>query len=93
MSVHTGPAIVFEREEDAIKSLMGGKIKPGDVMVIRNEGPRASGMPEMYFCAAIIASTPEFASSVAIVTDGRFSGATKGPCIGHVTPEAMQVGQ
>ena len=92
MLVHTGPAIVFEREEAAIKSLLAGHIKPGQVMVIRNEGPRSSGMPEMYFCASIIASTPALASSVAIVTDGRFSGATKGPCIGHVTPEAYAGG-
>ncbi len=92
MLVHTGPALVFEREEAAIKSLLGGQVKPGDVMVIRNEGPRSSGMPEMYFCASIIASTPALASAVAIVTDGRFSGATKGPCIGHVTPEAYTGG-
>ncbi len=92
MHQHTGPALVYDREEDAIKGLLGGEVKPGQVMVIRNEGPRSSGMPEMYFCTSILASRPELASSVAIVTDGRFSGATKGPCIGHVTPEAYMGG-
>jgi dihydroxy-acid dehydratase len=92
MHQHTGPAIVYNREEDAIKGLLGGEVKPGHVMVIRNEGPRSSGMPEMYFCTSILASRPELASSVAIVTDGRYSGATKGPCIGHVTPEAYAGG-
>ncbi|MCL4542048.1 MAG: dihydroxy-acid dehydratase, partial [Chloroflexi bacterium] len=57
-------------------------------LVIRNEGPRQSGMPEMYFSTAILSSRPELATSTAIVTDGRFSGATKGPCVGHVSPEA-----
>ncbi len=89
MQQHTGPAVVFEREEEAIRGVLGGQVKPGNIMVIRNEGPRASGMPEMYFCTAIVASRPELSNSVAIITDGRYSGATKGPCIGHVTPEAF----
>ncbi|HEX2909255.1 MAG TPA: dihydroxy-acid dehydratase [Chloroflexia bacterium] len=92
MQQHTGPAIVFDREEDAIKGVMNNEVKPGHIMVIRNEGPRASGMPEMYFCTAIIAGRPELSNSVAIITDGRYSGATKGPCIGHVTPEAYAGG-
>jgi len=92
MHQHTGIAIVFEREEEAIKGLLGNQVKPGHIMVIRNEGPRSSGMPEMYFCTSIVASRPELANTVAIVTDGRFSGATKGPCIGHVTPEAFAGG-
>jgi dihydroxy-acid dehydratase len=92
MQQHTGPAIVFNSEEEAIKGVLGGEVRPGHVMVIRNEGPRAAGMPEMYFCTAIVAGRPALSKSVAIITDGRYSGATKGPCIGHVTPEAYAGG-
>jgi dihydroxy-acid dehydratase len=92
MHVHTGPARVFEDEPDAIDALIERKIRPGDVMVIRYEGPRANGMPEMYFAAAILAADPELNHTTAIVTDGRYSGAMKGPCIGHVAPEALDGG-
>jgi dihydroxy-acid dehydratase len=92
MHVHTGRARVFEDEPDAIDALIERKITPGDVMVIRYEGPRANGMPEMYFAAAILAADPELNHTTMIVTDGRYSGAMKGPCIGHVTPEALEGG-
>ncbi len=92
MHVHTGPARVFEDEPEAIDALIERKIKPGDVMVIRYEGPRANGMPEMYFAAAILSADPTLSSTTAIVTDGRYSGAMKGPCIGHVSPEALEGG-
>jgi dihydroxy-acid dehydratase len=92
MHVHTGPARVFEDEPDAIDALVERKIRPGDVMVIRYEGPRANGMPEMYFAAAILSADPELNHTTAIVTDGRYSGAMKGPCVGHVAPEALDGG-
>jgi dihydroxy-acid dehydratase len=92
MHVHTGPARVFEDEPDAIEALVERRITPGDVLVIRYEGPRAHGMPEMYFAAAILSADPVLNSTTAIVTDGRYSGAMQGPCIGHVTPEALDGG-
>jgi dihydroxy-acid dehydratase len=92
MRVHVGPAKVFEDEPGAIAALVERKITPGDVMVIRYEGPHANGMPEMYFAAAILSSDPVLNSSTAIVTDGRYSGAMQGPCVGHVTPEALDGG-
>src|ERR671918_278841 len=92
MHVHTGPARVFEDEPDAIDALVERKIKAGDVMVIRYEGPHANGMPEMYFAAAILSSDPVLNSTTAIVTDGRYSGAMRGPCVGHVAPEALDGG-
>ena len=61
-------------------------------MVIRYEGPHANGMPEMYFAAAILSADPTLNDTTAIVTDGRYSGAMRGPCIGHVTPEALDAG-
>jgi dihydroxy-acid dehydratase len=92
MHVHTGPARVFEDEPEAIDALIERRIAPGDVMVIRYEGPHANGMPEMYFAAAILSSDPVLNTTTAIVTDGRYSGAMQGPCIGHVTPEALDGG-
>jgi dihydroxy-acid dehydratase len=92
MRVHTGPARVFEDEPEAIDALVERRITPGDVMVIRYEGPHANGMPEMYFAAAILSADPELNTTTAIVTDGRFSGAMGGPCVGHVTPEALDGG-
>src|SRR5215470_13750922 len=96
MHVHTGPARVFDTEDAALDSLVGRngakKVQPGDVVVIRYEGPRANGMPEMYFASAIIAADPILNHTTALITDGRYSGATKGPCIGHVTPEAIDGG-
>jgi dihydroxy-acid dehydratase len=92
MHVHTGPARVFEDEPDAIAALVERRITPGDVLVIRYEGPRAHGMPEMYYAAAILSADPVLNSTTAIVTDGRYSGAMQGPCVGHVTPEALDGG-
>jgi len=92
MHVHIGPARVFEDEPEAIDALVERKITPGDVMVIRYEGPHANGMPEMYFAAAILSSDPVLNHTTAIVTDGRYSGAMSGPCIGHVAPEAFEGG-
>jgi dihydroxy-acid dehydratase len=92
MHVHTGPARVFEFEEEAIHALVKRQISPGDVLVIRYEGPRANGMPEMYYAAAILSADRVLNTTTAIVTDGRYSGAMKGPCIGHVAPEALDGG-
>jgi dihydroxy-acid dehydratase len=92
MHIHTGPARVFEHEDDAIHALLRRELTPGDVMVIRYEGPRANGMPEMYFAAAILSSDRVLNTTTAIVTDGRYSGAMRGPCIGHVAPEAIDGG-
>jgi dihydroxy-acid dehydratase len=92
MHVHVGPARVYEHEDDAVKSLMDRKVTPGDVVVIRYEGPRANGMPEMYFASAILSSDPALNTTTALITDGRYSGAMSGPCIGHVTPEALEGG-
>src|SRR5499427_6427553 len=92
MHVHTGPARVFDFEDEAIHSLLQRQISPGDVLVIRYEGPRANGMPEMYYAAAILSADRVLNKTTAIVTDGRYSGAMSGPCIGHVTPEALEGG-
>ena len=86
---HTGPARVFECEEALEDSLAAQDIHPGDVLVIRNEGPRGGpGMRELSIPAAILTGMG-LNDSVAMITDGRFSGATRGPCIGHVAPEAF----
>ena len=88
MMVHEGPARVFECEEDAIAAIRGGKIVPGDVVVIRYEGPKGGpGMREMLNPTSAIAGMG-LGSSVALITDGRFSGASRGASIGHVSPEA-----
>jgi dihydroxy-acid dehydratase len=92
MHMHIGPARVFENEPEAVDALIERKITPGDVMIIRYEGPHANGMPEMYFPAAILSADPALNDTTAIVTDGRYSGAMSGPCIGHVTPEALDGG-
>jgi dihydroxy-acid dehydratase len=92
MHVHTGPARVFDVEEEAVHALLDRKISPGDVLVIRYEGPRANGMHEMYYAASILAADRVLSTTTAIVTDGRYSGAMKGPCIGHVAPEAIDGG-
>ncbi len=92
MRQHVGPARVFDSEEEAYAALLAGGVQPGSVIVIRYEGPRACGMPEMLMTTGALAAMPELAASTAIVTDGRFSGATKGPCIGHVSPEAAAGG-
>ena len=88
MMVHTGPARVFECEEDAIEAIKGGRIQAGDVVVIRYEGPKGGpGMREMLNPTSAIAGMG-LGSSVALITDGRFSGASRGASIGHVSPEA-----
>lgn len=79
----------FNSEEEAIDAVLSGKINPGDAVIIRYEGPKGSGMPEMFYTTEAIASDPRIASSVALITDGRFSGATRGPAIGHVSPEGF----
>lgn len=88
MMIHEGPARVFDCEEDAIAAIKGGKIVPGDVVVIRYEGPKGGpGMREMLNPTSAIAGMG-LGSSVALITDGRFSGASRGASIGHVSPEA-----
>ena len=92
MLVHEGPARVFECEEDAQAAINAGKIKPGDVVVIRYEGPKGGpGMREMLNPTSAIMGMG-LGNSVALITDGRFSGATRGACIGHVSPEAASGG-
>jgi dihydroxy-acid dehydratase len=89
---HSGPAKVFDSEEEAMKAILGKKIKRGDVIVIRYEGPKGGpGMREMLSPTATI-SGMGLSESVALITDGRFSGATRGPCIGHISPEAAEGG-
>ena len=92
MMVHEGPARVFDCEEDAISAIYNGKIVPGDVVVIRYEGPKGSGMPEMFYTSEAISSDKELGKSIALITDGRFSGATEGASIGYVSPEAALMG-
>ncbi|MEO2065434.1 MAG: dihydroxy-acid dehydratase [Desulfurobacteriaceae bacterium] len=92
MRVFTGTARVFECEEDAMKAVMNGRIKPGDVIVIRYEGPKGGpGMREMLAVTAAVMGMG-LGESVALITDGRFSGGTHGPCIGHISPEAAEGG-
>ena len=92
MMVHQGPARVFDGEKAVMHAIRGGQISPGDVVVIRYEGPRGGpGMPEMLMPTATLVGLG-LGGSVSLVTDGRFSGATKGACVGHVSPEAMNGG-
>ncbi|MCP1100933.1 dihydroxy-acid dehydratase [Aequitasia blattaphilus] len=85
-------ARVFDSEEEAIDAVLTHKIRPGDAVFIRYEGPKGSGMPEMFYTTEAIASDEELSASIALITDGRFSGASKGPAIGHVSPEAAEGG-
>ncbi len=90
--VHRGKAVVFESEEEAIDGIMGGKVKAGDVVVIRYEGPKGGpGMREMLSPTSAIMGMG-LGDKVSLITDGRFSGATRGACIGHVSPEAAAGG-
>ena len=92
MLVHEGPARVFDCEEDAQAAINAGKIRPGDVVVIRYEGPKGGpGMREMLNPTSAIMGMG-LGGSVALITDGRFSGATRGACVGHITPEAASGG-
>ncbi len=88
MRVHEGKAIVFDCEEDAHDAVVEGRITPGEVVVIRYEGPRGSGMPEMLMTTEAIVCDKRLNGKVSLITDGRFSGATRGAAIGHVSPEA-----
>jgi dihydroxy-acid dehydratase len=92
MLKHTGPAKVYDSEREAEEAMKRHEVKAGDVVVIRYEGPKGGpGMPEMLIPTATI-SGMGLSESVALITDGRFSGATRGPCIGHVAPEAAEGG-
>ena len=82
----------FDCEEDAIAAVIRHDIKPGDAVIIRYEGPKGSGMPEMFYTTEAISSDMELGKTIALITDGRFSGASKGPAIGHVSPEAAEGG-
>jgi D-3-phosphoglycerate dehydrogenase len=92
MHVSTGPARVFDSEHECLDALRRSAITSGDVMVIRYEGPRANGMPEMYFASAVLSADPVLGRTTALITDGRYSGAMMGPSIGHVSPEAADGG-
>jgi dihydroxy-acid dehydratase len=88
MLTHTGPAVIFGSQEEACEGILGGKVKNGDVVVIRYEGPKGGpGMQEMLSPTSYIVGAG-LGESVALITDGRFSGGTKGACIGHISPEA-----
>ena len=82
----------YDSEEACIDAVLHGKVQPGDAIFIRYEGPRGSGMPEMFYTGEAICADPKLAASVALITDGRFSGASRGPVIGHVSPEAAAGG-
>jgi dihydroxy-acid dehydratase len=89
MLAHTGPAVIFESQEEACEGILAGKVKEGDVVVIRCEGPKGGpGMQEMLSPTSYIVGAG-LGESVALITDGRFSGGTRGACIGHISPEAM----
>lgn len=85
-------ACPFDSEEEAISAILGGSISKGDAVIIRYEGPKGSGMPEMFYTTEAISSDPELSASIALLTDGRFSGASRGPAIGHISPEAASGG-
>jgi dihydroxy-acid dehydratase len=88
MLVHSGPAVIFESQEEACEGILAGKVKAGDVVIIRYEGPKGGpGMQEMLSPTSYIMGAG-LGKSVALITDGRFSGGTHGACIGHVSPEA-----
>jgi dihydroxy-acid dehydratase len=82
----------FDSEEEALNAVIKKEIKPGDAVFIRYEGPKGSGMPEMFYTTEAISSDEELGKSIALITDGRFSGASRGPAIGHVSPEAAEGG-
>lgn len=82
----------FDSEEAAIDAVLKHRVSPGDAVIIRYEGPKGSGMPEMFYTTEAISSDETLARSIALITDGRFSGASRGPAIGHVSPEAAEGG-
>lgn len=89
MYEHTGKAVVFDSEEECFAAITGLKIELGSIVIVRYEGPRACGMPELFNTTAAIVGIEKYRKSIALITDGRFSGATAGPVIGHVSPEAI----
>jgi len=92
MLVHTGPARIYESQDDAMKGILDGEVIEGDVIVIRYEGPKGGpGMPEMLAPTSAIMGMG-LGSKVALITDGRFSGGTRGACVGHISPEAAAAG-
>jgi dihydroxy-acid dehydratase len=92
MLVHRGPAVVFDSEENVRQFMLKKQVQPGAVLVVRYEGPKGGpGMRELSIPAAMLVGMG-LHTSVAMVTDGRFSGATRGPCVGHVCPEAWEGG-
>ncbi|GAG16748.1 unnamed protein product, partial [marine sediment metagenome] len=92
MMVHSGPARIYESQEEAVRGILNGEVQPGEVVVIRYEGPRGGpGMPEMLAPTSAIMGLG-LGDKVALITDGRFSGGTRGACIGHVSPEAAERG-
>ncbi len=92
MQKFSGPAVIFDSQEEAMAGILGGKVKAGDVVVVRYEGPRGGpGMQEMLSPTSAIMGMG-LGDKVALITDGRFSGGTRGACIGHVSPEAAAGG-
>ena len=92
MLIHSGPSRIFESQEEALSGILGKQVKPGDVVVIRYEGPKGGpGMPEMLSPTSAIMGMG-LGDKVALITDGRFSGGTRGACIGHISPEAAVQG-
>jgi dihydroxy-acid dehydratase len=92
MQIFSGPAKIFESQEEAVEKILGGEVKAGNVVVIRYEGPRGGpGMPEMLSPTSVIMGLG-LGDKVALITDGRFSGGTRGACIGHISPEAAERG-
>ena len=92
MLVHKGPAVVFNSQNEALEGIKNKRVKAGDVVVIRYEGPKGGpGMPEMLAPTSAIMGMG-LGSKVALITDGRFSGGTRGACIGHISPEAAEEG-
>jgi dihydroxy-acid dehydratase len=91
MLKHEGPARVFDNEEEALEAVINDRVAPGCVIILRYEGPRGCGMPEILSTTEALVTNPAL-QHTAIITDGRFSGATRGPCIGHVSPEVAAGG-
>lgn len=89
---HIGPAVPFDSEEEATLAINNGRIKPGDVIIIRYEGPRSTGMPELHHPTAALKAHPTLSKAAALVTDGRFAGVSRGLCVGYVSPEAQAGG-
>lgn len=92
MLYHVGKARVFDSEEECYSAVVEENVEPGSVLIIRYEGPRGSGMPEMLMTTEAIVCDEKLNGSTVLITDGRFSGATRGPCVGHVSPEAASGG-